>query len=549
MPIDLIIRTNSLFTSIGDASAPGAVAISGDRIAAVGSPEDVCALAGPGTRVLDLGDAFVCPGFHDAHLHFTSSAIGRSRFAVFCEGDSPEECADSLAAVADARPRDEFMIGYGWRQGRWEDPISLPMKDVLDARWPDRPVVLQSGDCHNLWLNSAGLAKLGLTDESVPPAGGTYAKDADGHLTGIIQETASMALVPQTMAGLSEDEYLEAARSFVHDLNAQGITSVCDMALMALPGIEDLVRDRYYERLLDEGSLTVRMSLFPTALEDLTRAHELRGRLGDNPYLRVGGLKQFFDGVSSTHTAWLLDEYANPYFPGDCGRPSIDPELMRRIVLAANAEGFAVRIHTIGDRAIRTALDIFEESERVNGPLAYGHNGLEHLEGFAPGDMERLASLDVVANVQPPHATQDPDQYERDLAEPRVQLMWPFASYVRLGARFSFGTDSPVVGIDSKNVIYDAVTRRDAVTKLPPDGWHTDECISAADAVRAYTLGSAYACGREDELGTLEAGKLADICVLSHDIVGTPDAPVDPEEILTAEVLMTIVGGKIVYEA
>ena len=441
------------------------------------------------------------------------------------------------------------MIGYGWRQGRWEDPISLPMKDVLDARWPDRPVVLQSGDCHNLWLNSAGLAKLGLTDESVPPAGGTYAKDADGHLTGIIQETASMALVPQTMAGLSEDEYLEAARSFVRDLNTQGITSVCDMALMALPGIEDLVRDRYYERLLDEGSLTVRMSLFPTALEDLSRACELRGRLGDNPYLRVGGLKQFFDGVSSTHTAWLLDEYANPYFPGDCGRPSIDPELMRRIVLAANAEGFAVRIHTIGDRAIRTALDIFEESERVNGPLAYGHNGLEHLEGFAPGDMERLASLDVVANVQPPHATQDPDQYERDLAEPRVQLMWPFASYVRLGARFSFGTDSPVVGIDSKNVIYDAVTRRDAVTKLPPDGWHTDECISAADAVRAYTLGSAYACGREDELGTLEAGKLADICVLSHDIVGTPDAPVDPEEILTAEVLMTIVGGKIVYEA
>ena len=441
------------------------------------------------------------------------------------------------------------MIGYGWRQGRWEDPISLPTKDVLDARWPDRPVVLQSGDCHNLWLNSAGLAKLGLTDESVPPAGGTYAKDADGHLTGIIQETASMALVPQTMAGLSEDEYLEAARSFVRDLNAQGITSVCDMALMALPGIEDLVRDRYYERLLDEGSLTVRMSLFPTALEDLSRARELRGRLGDNPYLRVGGLKQFFDGVSSTHTAWLLDEYANPYFPGDCGRPSIDPELMRRIVLAANAEGFAVRIHTIGDRAIRTALDIFEESERINGPLAYGHNGLEHLEGFAPGDMERLASLDVVANVQPPHATQDPDQYERDLAEPRVQLMWPFASYVRLGARFSFGTDSPVVGIDSRNVIYDAVTRRDAVTKLPPDGWHTDECISAADAVRAYTLGSAYACGREDELGTLEAGKLADICVLSHDIVGMPDAPVDPEEILSAEVLMTIVGGKIVYEA
>ena len=549
MPADLVISTRSLFTSTGHASVAGAVAICGGTIAAVGPFEQMDAYIGPKTRVVDVGDAFVCPGFHDSHLHFTSSAIGRSRFAVFCEGDSPQECAASLAAVADARPRDEFMIGYGWRQGRWADPVTLPTKDVLDEYWPDRPVVLQSGDCHNLWINSAGLAKLGLDDKSVPPAGGAYAKDADGHLTGLIQETAAMALVPQTMAGLSDGEYLEAARAFIRDLNAQGITSICDMALMALPGIEDLVRDRLYERLYDEGSLTVRMSLFPTALEDLTRARELRTRLGSNPYLRCGGLKQFFDGVSSTHTAWLLDEYANPYFPGDCGRPSIEPQLMRRIVLGANAAGFPVRIHAIGDRAIRTALDIFEESERVSGLLACGHNGLEHLEGFALGDMERLAKLDVVANVQPPHATQDPGQVERDLGVPRVQLMWPFASYVRQGVRFSFGTDSPVVDINSRNVLYDAVTRRDAVTGLPMEGWHTDECISAADAVRAYTLGSAYACGRERELGTLEPGKLADICVLSHDIVGSLEEPADPEQILSAQVLMTIVGGQVVYEA
>ena len=549
MTADLVLTSAHIFTAVGDASVPGAVAIADGRIAAVGSIEEVDSLVGPQTRVIDLGDAFVCPGFHDSHVHFTSSAVGRSRFAVFCEGDSPEECAASLAAVADARPRDEFMIGYGWRQGRWADPTMLPTKDVLDRLWPDRPVVLQSGDCHNLWVNSAGLAKLGLTRDSVPPAGGIYAKDADGELTGLIQETAAMALTPVTMAGLSDEEYLEAGRSFIRDLNAQGITSICDMALMALPGIEDLVRDRLYERLRDEGSLTVRMSLYPTALEDLSRAKELRERLGDDPCLRVGGLKQFFDGVSSTHTAWLLDEYANPYFPGDCGRPNTDAALMRRIVLGANAAGFPVRIHTIGDRAIREAMDIFEESANLNGPLPRGRNGLEHLEGFAPGDVERLATMDVCANVQPPHLTQDPAQYYRDLGEERVQLMWPFASYVRLGVPFSFGTDSPVVDIDSRNVIYDAVTRRDAVTREPTDGWLVNERISAADAVRAYTYGSAYACGREHELGTLEQGKLADICVLSHDIVGTPGSPVDPEEILSAQVLMTIVGGSIVYEA
>ena len=549
MAADLVLKTTRLFTSTEHESKPGAVAIEDGSIVAVGPFEQVDACIGPDTRVLNLGDAFVCPGFHDSHLHFTSSAIGRSRFAVFCEGNSPEACAESLTAVENARPRNEFMIGYGWRQGRWENPTELPTKEVLDARWPDRPVVLQSGDCHNLWLNSAGLAKLGLTEKSLPPAGGTYVKDADGRLTGLIQETAAMALAPVTMAGLSDEEYLEAARAFIRDLNAQGITSICDMALMALPGIEDLVRDRMYERLYGEGSLTVRMSLFPTALEDLSRARELRKRLNGNQFLRVGGLKQFFDGVSSTHTAWLLDDYANPYFPGDCGRPSIEAEAMRRIVLGANAEGFPVRIHTIGDRAIREALDIFEESLQVVGPLKQGHNGLEHLEGFAPGDMERLAPLDVCANVQPPHLTQDPPQYYRDLGEERVQLMWPFASYVRMGTHFSFGTDSPVVDINSRNVLYDAVTRRDAITREPADGWLVHECISAADAVRAYTAGSAYACGRERELGTLEVGKLADICVLSHDIVGTAGVPADPEQILSAQVLMTIVGGKIVYEA
>lgn len=540
-PANLILKSTRIFTAEPgeNATMSGSVAIEGGRIAFVGSDEAAAAYVGPGTIVTDLGDAFVCPGFHDSHLHFFPSAMDRSPYVVFCEGTCPEDCVEALKQVEDARPKDEFMLSYGWYHPLWDNPV-LPTKDILDAAYPDRPVCLQSGDSHTLWTNSKGLEKFGITKDSVPPAGGVYQKDENGELTGIIQETAATALIP-IMLAFSEEETNAGIKQFLADLNAEGITSVCDVSLLAVPG-GDFVRDDVYRALEERGDLTVRINMFPTALEDLSRARKLRDEFVDNDLLCSPGLKQFFDGVSSTHTAWLTEPYANAYFDGDCGAPVTDPERMRRIVLGAAEEGFAVRIHTIGDKAIHVALDIFEEARAKFGPVK-GQNGLEHLENFLPEDIARLAELDVSANCQPPHTVLDPNGIERDLGPERAQWMWPYRSYLDKGVKFSFGTDSPVVDINSREVIYDAVTRQSPATGEPVGGWQPQERICAADAIRAYTLGSAIAAGRGDEVGSLAPGKLADIAVLDTDLTTC-----NPEDILRANVLATYLGGKKVYE-
>lgn len=540
-PADLILKSTRIFTAEPgeNATMSGSIAIADGRIAFVGSDEEAAAYVGLETTVTDLGDAFVCPGFHDSHLHFFPSAMDRSPYVVFCEGTCPEDCVEALKQVEDMRPKDEFMLSYGWYHPLWDNPV-LPTKDILDAAYPDRPVCLQSGDSHTLWTNSKGLEKFGITKDSVPPAGGVYQKDENGELTGIIQETAATALIP-TMLAFSEEETNAGIKQFLADLNAEGITSVCDVSLLAVPG-GDFVRDDVYRALEERGDLTVRINMFPTALEDLSRARKLRDEFADNDLLRSPGLKQFFDGVSSTHTAWLTEPYANAYFDGDCGSPVTDPERMRRIVLGAAEEGFAVRIHTIGDKAIHVALDIFEEAREKFGPVR-GQNGLEHLENLLPEDIARLAELDVSANCQPPHTVLDPNGIERDLGPKRAQWMWPYRSYLDKGVKFSFGTDSPVVDINSREVIYDAVTRQSPATGEPVGGWQPQERICAADAIRAYTLGSAVAAGRGDEVGSLAVGKLADIAVLDTDLTTC-----DPEDILRANVLATYLGGKKVYE-
>ena len=216
---------------------------------------------------------------------------------------------------------------------------------------------------------------------------------------------------------------------------------------------------------------------------------------------------------------------------------------MRELVLAAAKADEPVRIHVIGDGAIHAALDIFEEARERFGAPAHGHNTLEHLENLLAEDIDRLRELDVVASSQPCHITLDPGGPERDLGEDRAQIMWPFSTYEQRGIRQAFGTDSPITVIDSMHVIYTAVTRQDPQSRWPEGGWHADEKISAASAIRNYTLGSAYAAGDEENLGSLEVGKYADFIVLDQDLTA-----IDPQEILDTQVLATYLGGTCVFE-
>lgn len=435
-------------------------------------------------------------------------------------GKNEADCVARMQAFAAERPNG-WLLAQGWREYRWDPPV-LPSKHSLDAAFPTRPVALYSGDAHTLWLNSAALDELGLTRDSVPPAGGSYDRDEQGELTGIVREAAAMALMPHIMGSFTDEEVADAYRGFFARLAENGVTSVCDMSLMAHPGL-DFIRDDVHAALLARGELTARVNLFPTLLDDMSRFEDMRERY-TGPYLQAPGFKQFFDGVSSQHTAWVTEPYANALVEGDCGRPTVDADVMRSYVLAAAERGYPVRIHTIGDAAIHAALDIFEEARATFGPLPEGRrNCLEHLENFLPEDLERLADLQVVAAVQPPHMTLDPGGPERDLGPERVPYMWPFRTLLDTSAVLAFGTDSPVVDVNSMDVLYSAVTRQDPVTHEPAGGWLPAERIGRAEALRAYTQGSAAAAGRRRELGTLEVGKLADIAVLDRNLLTCDD--------------------------
>ncbi|MCB7037307.1 amidohydrolase [Eggerthella sinensis] len=546
MHIDLIIESRQVFTGTDGTAGPAAIAIAGDRIAAVGPREDVRAFAlkengdGPAPAIRDVGDALVVPGFHDSHLHFFHSAVYASPLATMFLGKNEADCVARMQAFAAERPNG-WLLAQGWREYRWDPPV-LPSKHSLDAAFPTRPVALYSGDAHTLWLNSAALDELGLTRDSVPPAGGSYDRDGQGELTGIVREAAAMALMPHIMGSFTDEEVADAYRGFFARLAENGVTSVCDMSLMAHPGL-DFIRDDVHAALLARGELTARVNLFPTLLDDMSRFEDMRERY-TGPYLQAPGFKQFFDGVSSQHTAWVTEPYANALVEGDCGRPTVDADVMRSYVLAAAERGYPVRIHTIGDAAIHAALDIFEEARATFGPLPEGRrNCLEHLENFLPEDLERLADLQVVAAVQPPHMTLDPGGPERDLGPERVPYMWPFRTLLDTSAVLAFGTDSPVVDVNSMDVLYSAVTRQDPVTHEPAGGWLPAERIGRAEALRAYTQGSAAAAGRRRELGTLEVGKLADIAVLDRNLLTCDD-----EDIQKTQVLATFMGGRCVFE-
>ena len=333
--IDRIIRSKNVFTAqdgIDDAREL-AIAIAGDRIVAVGVPDDVIAAAPAATPVIDYGEQFVCPGFHDAHLHFFHTSVGSSPYMLMDMGTSEAALVQHALEFSKDLPDDAWVVTQGWRDYRW-DPPEHPTKASLDAAFPDRPCVMYSGDGHTLWLNSRALEALGVTRDSEPPAGGSYDKDANGELTGIAHEAAAMQLLPRCLEWLGEDRIASAYADQMRRMAEQGITSICDMSLMPMPGC-DFIRDDVYGKLQAAGKLGIRAHLFPTLLDDQSRLEELQTRYANNALLSAPGFKQFFDGVSSEHTAYLTEPYTNPRFPGDQGRLTVPAERMRKLVLAA----------------------------------------------------------------------------------------------------------------------------------------------------------------------------------------------------------------------
>jgi predicted amidohydrolase YtcJ len=536
--IDILLKSNNIFDGVGDKPFAGAIAIADGKILDIGDAEKMKVCAGSGARVLEFGDKLVTPGFIDAHMHYFSGILMTSKYMcpVF-DCKSEIECAERLAAFAGAHPEFEQVLGMGWQISWWGEGAKLPTRHSLDERIPDRPVFLYSADGHCMWLNTKALAKTGTTAETTVRFG-EICKDENNEPTGVFLDMEAIA-VPSSMAfSMSAEEMKTLFLDFNRGLSAVGITSVTDMAVCVTSN-GDTLGYQILKELENENRLAVRLHLYPGlgTEPDTTLADGLREKYNSDR-LRIAGLKQFADGVTYTFTAALLEPYTNN--PSTKGKTFFPYDVYRDSVLHANKKGYGVRLHCIGDAAVKLALDVYEESRKAGGAVGV-RNCIEHIEALRPCDIPRFAELDAVASVQPLHVTFNDNEKVLAVGAERAKYQWPFKSMLRAGATLAFGTDFPVVTFDPLPSLHAAATRTDAEGK--PMGTNPGEKLNLAEAIKAYTAGSAYALGCEKTLGTLDAGKRADLVVFDRNLFG-----IDPQEILQAKTVMTVMDGEIVYE-
>lgn len=531
---DIVLSSNAVFTGLEDAPCPGAVAIAGKRILAVGTEEMIKAYIGPKTQVLSYQDKLIMPGFHDFHVHVLLGSLEQQCVNLLA-AKSEEETAQMVKAYADQHPDDPWVFGFSWYHVLW-DVQKLPHRSTLDKYIPDRPVFLFNAECHGAWLNSKALELAGITRDTPDPLFGEIARDEQGEPTGFLYETA-MALAKDAFQ-FPEERRISLLQGFLDHAAQWGVTSVGDMFPLVTMELGDLDMYRQFEEM---DRLTVRIHFLTELNGDLDQARMMRERYNSEK-LQFAGVKNFLDGVPTTYTGYLLEPYADR--PDTRGDTLIPKHVIQDWTVQADREGFRIRYHACGDAAVRLGLDCFEEAKRQNGARDSRHT-IEHIECIHPDDLGRFGELGVIASIQPEHLASDTfaeHTYLSRLGPERSRLTWPIHSLQKAGAPLAFGSDYPVVCLDPITELYRAVTRLHNDGE-PEGGWNPQERISMADALRAYTSGAAYGNFREQDLGTLTAGKLADIVVLDQNLFA-----IAPERIRDTRVALTVMDGKIVYQ-
>ncbi|WP_240375915.1 amidohydrolase [Bacillus piscicola] len=532
---DLVLSSNAIFTGLTDTLVKGSVAIKDGRIQAVGTIEKMERYIGADTTVYHYGDQMIMAGFQDFHIHLFLGSLCQE--SVSLRGCSSEEAAArKVKEFADNRPDDPWVIGFQWYHIYWEKK-ELPHRSSLDKLIPDRPVFLLNEECHGAWLNSKALEICGIDKYTPDPPFGEIARDESGEPTGFLYETA-MGLAREAFQSIPKERQIQVMEQFLKKAARLGITTVNDM--LPLPNLE-LGDPAFYQEFEQAGKLTTRIQFLSTLDGDLERACQLRDRYHSDK-LKFSGLKQFLDGVPTTYTAFLTSPYSDR--PDTCGSTLLPEDTVKKWAVEADKEGFRIRFHACGDGAVQLALDCFEEAQKQNGVRDARHT-IEHIEVIHPDDSNRFEKLGVIASMQPEHmaaASLEEHEYVERLGTEREPFTWPIYTLINHGARMAFGSDYPVVDLDPLTEIYRAVTRLHD-DGLPDGGWNPEEKISLAEALRCYTKGSAYGSFQEQESGTIEEGKWADIIVLDRNLFTVPAA-----DIRKAEVLLTIMDGQIVFE-
>jgi predicted amidohydrolase YtcJ len=532
---DLIITNAKVWTVDKANPTAQAVAILADRIVAVGSNADIEVLRGAATEVIDAGGKLLLPGFNDAHVHFVSG--GRSLDAVqLNDATSLEVFKQRVLERARITAKGEWIESGDWDETKWT-PAKLPTKDAIDSFTPDTPVFLSRYDGHMALANSVALRLAGITAKTPDPPGGVIVRDAQGNPTGALKDAAE-DLVLKVIPPLSHDQRLRGMRRALAYAASLGVTSVQDMN-----DENDSFADiRAYGELLQNGELTTRVYVAPAVSDwDEQAKVGIRHAFGSS-YLRMGALKGFADGSLGSGTGYFFSPYSDePGNSGLLGKQMQPLSQMRDWMTQADAAGLQICTHAIGDRAISTVLDLYADVVKANGG-ADRRFRIEHAQHMAEKDFARFAQLGVIASVQPYQAIDDGRWAEARIGHDRASRTYAFRTFLNHGVHLAFGTDWDVAPLNPIWTVYAAVTRATLDGKNP-NGWFPEQKLTVAEAVEAYTMGSAYAEFQERVKGSITPGKLADLVLLSDDIFS-----IDPAKIRDVKVLKTIVGGKVVWD-
>ncbi|HEX2080474.1 MAG TPA: amidohydrolase [Longimicrobium sp.] len=534
---DMILTGGRVFLADDANTIAQALAVRDGSVLAVGTDAEVRRLAGRTTEVIDLQGRLVTPGFNDAHVHFGSGGRGLLQVDLLGTTSLAEIERRVAAAAARAQPG-EWILGRGWDHTRLPaselGPGGWPTKEVLDRAAPNNPVMLSRVDGHTSWANTAAMRIAGIDRTTPNPPGGEVVRDARGEATGIFKESAE---------GLVARHVPPPTRA----QSRRGILAALELA--ARTGVTSVQTDvsgtdvQVYRELRDADSLTVRIyGWHPLEMRTIQGLDALgiTHDFGDE-WVRVGMVKGYTDGTLGSRTAYMLEPFSDD--PSTRGLPQYTDAQLDSLVMAADAAGLQVILHAIGDAANRQALDAFERAARVNGPRARRHR-IEHAQVLDRDDIPRFRRLGVIASMQPTHATSDMRWAETRIGRARaVEGAYVWRSLLDAGAVVVFGTDFPVEPLPPVEGIYSAVTRQSREEPgTPPGGWIPEQRLTREEAIRLYTATAAYGEWEEERKGTLRPGMLADLVVWDRDLLTVPEV-----EILRAEPVMTVVGGRIVF--
>ena len=532
---DLIIINGNIWTGVRGAPRAQALAIVGERIAAVSSNEAIRALAGANTKTIDARGRLVVPGITDAHVHLIGGGLQLSRVDLRDAKDRAEFVRRLAERAKTLRPG-EWILGGQWTVDSWADPAN-PRKEWVDAATPHTPIFLTRMDGHQALANSAALKLAGIDAKGPPdPQGGIIERDAKtGEPTGILKDDA-MNLISARIPPPSAEERTAALRAAMDHLHRFGVTGVHDMS-----DPDDLP---VYAQARAAGTLTLRIHSF-LQVSDWSKYFDTVAKYPrDDSWWRVAGFKGYMDGSLGSRSAFMREPYSDAgpdnKYPRGLLVDQADPfEEFQQQILRADAAGLQLAVHAIGDEAIHLILGGYDAVRRTNAPRDRRHR-IEHAQHLLPEDIARFAKLGVIASMQPLHKADDGRWAEKALGPKRSQTTYAFRSLLDAGATVAFGSDWPVVESDPFAGMAAAVTGRTLDGKV----WVPEQNVTAEQALTAYTVTPAYAAYQERSVGTLEAGKLADVVILSQDVLTIP-----PEKLAATHADVTVVAGRIAWSA